>query len=77
MKFLFDIDDTLSQTSQPWEDLSRQYLIKKGYKRIEGAEPSRKIEDCFEMTKQQKGLYIEQAKTLRLVRKVKVESIQY
>lgn len=58
MKFLFDIDDTLSQTSQPWEDLSRQYLTKKGYKRIEGVEPGRKIEDCFEMTRQQKGLYM-------------------
>ena len=58
MKLLFDIDDTLAQTSEPWDDMSRIYLQKKGYRRIESDTRQRNIEDNYEMTRLQKALYL-------------------
>lgn len=58
MKLLFDIDDTLAQTGEAWDNVSREYLAKKGYKPLYDGQPHRNIEDNYDMTKQQKGLYL-------------------
>lgn len=58
MKLLFDIDDTLTKTTEPWNELSKVYLGKKGYELIKPDFSERDIEDNYEMTRQQKSLYL-------------------
>lgn len=58
MNLLFDIDNTIAKTSPSWEDFSKDYLSRKGYKLIRPQFDAENIEDNYEMTKQQKGLYM-------------------